>query len=198
MVQSVLLVGVLGVFLASIWLYWQVKQTESRILQVEAGLLERSRLMNDVVDEVVASIHQMYREMDRCLIRLDQAEVGDVQEDIPETVEPYSETPFSGENEGEDPLSSPDGARTDEHLSKMGVAPDPESAGGSSGKMVFQDTPSLTEVDMVDPVTQPPYAQAIQMAAKGMDFVEIAKHIDMGIEELRLLLQFRGQRFTAS
>lgn len=196
MFYGFLLVGLIGVLTVCGWSYWQVRKTEERIRQIEAEVQKRSRLVGEAIDEVLVSIHQMYREMDRCLIRLDQAEVGDVVEDLPETDKAALETPAVQEVELEDLFLSSEPVPNEPR--GVASAPEPVSREIPVHDMAFQDTEPFGEAGETDANTWSPYTEAIQMAAKGMDYVEIARHIDMGIEELRLLLQFRGQHFTAS
>lgn len=159
----------IGIALASVigcgWMYWRIQQLEIRLQEQESSMREKTVLVGELVDEMVAASQYLYEEMDRCLSRLEENR----------------------------PLQ-PAALASDEHL------PSPVNVEQPSGeptvaKAADEGAPSPVGDPLSSQGMPPlsPYLQAQKLAAEGMDLVEIARHTDIGLEELRLVLRFQGE-----
>jgi hypothetical protein len=185
------------------WLYWQLRQVQGRLERQDALMAERMEQVNEVVDEIVMAAHYLYEQMDRHLLRMEEAQS---RSPAPQPSAPVraraglepAVTPNSRSGNGsrpappQKPPASPAPARQQVQPRE---APGPaQVAGGGVQKTSRAAAATAASAGAgSDPgVTAAAYGRALELAANGSNLVEVARNMGIGSEELRLLLRFQG------
>ncbi len=158
----------------SVWLYWQVQQSEARITQKDAEIRDQAQIVGELADEISMASTYLYEAMDRFLADV-EPKIQAAQELTTEGIVAETGAPES-----------------------VGVSPLPETDDPTWWTVSEIDE---TDVEIVseEPASSfyHPHIQALALAAQGEDLVEIARQTGLGVEELRLLLHFRDELSVA-
>lgn len=210
MYMTFLTLLLLAAVISTIWVYWRVQRIEQHLVQQEASMRDKAREVAELADEILMASEYLYREMDRCLERIEesapqlQRQVESNEEAEVGVADPHPSA--ARREQGAVTLAAPSAAEElaleeqDAAEDAPIPAPEPEDqgevavslpnlmemtpdAGGSVG--VSDDDPASEEAPL------DAHFQALELAAQGVDALEIARQTGLGTEELRLLLHFR-------
>ncbi|MCB0112623.1 MAG: hypothetical protein R2873_33860 [Caldilineaceae bacterium] len=180
-----------------IGLYWQVQKSEARVAKQAAEVREQALVVGELADEITQASTYLYEAMDRFLVEV-ETQVKSVDalvassalvataksEDKTAEAAPQAASPVNDVEE-DDPAwwemieleeTSDTASAPESHESEPVSEPEPESESGAE----------------VEATPYHPHFQALALAAEGKDLVEIARQTGLGVEELRLLLQFQN------
>lgn len=156
------------------WNVWQIQQSEARIKAQEASIREKAILVGELADELSLASGYLYEAMDRHLLKI-ESQRQEWIEGRKATAVPVDEM-----------TASPPSAA-------ISVVDEPD-ADNAYGWVFPKDEAIHRPAVSVEPATAyNPHFHALALAAQGADLVEIARHTDLGMEEVRLLLRFRQE-----
>ncbi|RME66347.1 MAG: hypothetical protein D6790_00375 [Caldilineae bacterium] len=196
----------LAAVISTVWVYWRVQGIEQHLVQQEASMRDKAREMAELADEILMASEYLYREMDRCLERIEEPVL-----QVRRPVESHGEAEASVENPQSPPTlpaqdaPGPTSSLPAEESSLAEQDKDEHTATPAHATKVQEDSaaplPNLMEVaptahvsDDEPEAAEPPldaHFQALELASQGVDALEIARQTGLGTEELRLLLHFR-------
>lgn len=161
------------------WSSWQLQQSEARIKVQEAEIREKAILVGELADEISMASSYLYEAMDRHLVEIEKQ-----RQELLEIKASAVATPGEVVNTAPTPAEIP---MVD------------EPAVDESYGWFFAEDEAVSSPDPVaeSAVTYDPHFQALALAAQGMDLVEIARHTNLGVEELRLFLRFQQELTVA-
>lgn len=175
MYETLLVLVALAAAFFCAWSAWQTQQSEARIAAQEAAIREKAILVGELADELSMASSYLYEAMDRHLAEIENQRQQWIE--IKAAVARLEERAAAPAPIPAEDTSSPD-----------------ETYGWIFGE---EENDNSANTSAEADATYNPHLHALALAAQGADLVEIARHTDLGVEELRLFLRFQQEMSVA-